>query len=474
MLNKFQLLLNIKYLVPLTLGSCLLLIANPFFANNALFPAVAAIWIVYVARQMKLSLYANVILNLLANFAFAGLAFKLVINANQYAPNISSGQVIQFSIIITTLFLLFWVVTLNLINKISNKWSHLLIFGIVISIIVISFKPNLFMPIKLFLQTVTFLNFQNMYYFMVEIVDKRNSKQAISLATAIAPFWNPGPIPFECKTDLNSDEKQLKIMYSGIYLLLYIIIARYIIIDNLYLLAKNNHIIKIALENLPQMLFIELRQFTYFYSELSIEWWEHWIIVVGGFALRIFRLSISTAYIVAVARLCGLPVLQFIQNPFNAKSFYELVTKINYHYVYLIKKLVMNPFVTTLTLIKSAYLRTAVVVFTSVFIFGFIFHLLRYPHVFLKISILDYSNHYLGYSFYFFLLATLCAFSAYFSLRKLENKTQKLIARVFKNIFYLLIYAIIFSLIGPDYFWTTPEIHLFFTLSLFDFYKTPF
>lgn len=463
--QRLKQLLNVEYIVPLATGSLLLILANPF--HISFFPAALSIWIVYIARQMKLSLYANMLLNLLAHYVTASLAFELVLKASKYSENITSTQKLQYLFVIIIFFFFFWTAILSLINKLSNKWSHFLVFLTVIILIFLSYKNNLPLPIKLFLQTLTFLNIQNMCFFMLEIINGRNSKKAINLATAVTPFWNPGPIPFEHNTEINADEKQIKIMYSGVYILLYILFVQYILLDKQAMLANINPSIKLALESKPQIILAEPYQFTYFYSDLSLSLWERWTITVGGFVHRLLLMSIGTGYVVATARLCGLPVLQYVQNPFSAKNFYELLTKTNYHYVHLINKLLMGPLVTTLTIFKSMHLRIAAVTFISIFMFGYVFHFFIFPYIFLKISPETYFIRYMGYYLYFLLLAAWCSFSVYFSLKNDRQNIVRPIPRAIKNIIYLLIYAIIFSLIGSDYFRYTPEAHLSFTLSLF-------
>src|SRR5665213_1725434 len=124
----------------------------------------------------------------------------------------------------------------------------------------------------------------------------------------------------------------------------------------------------------------------------------------------------------------------------------------------------MNPLISYFKRLPMR-LRISFSVFLSIFVFGIFFHFLRFPVVSYSHTLELNFAIFVGYVPYFFAIALAAAISVWCTLTFGTPKESRWRHWV-RNGAYLVIYAIIFSLIGGDYYVIPGTQHVEFVMRL--------
>ena len=444
-----------KRLILIGAGSVLVLLNFP---NAYAALLIVGIWLIHLAADHTTRLQVMSLLSLCALTwsAQQGILFL-------FPKQGSSGWL--FAIGISAVYLGVWKVLLTLFARVPGRWAHLLVLPIVLSMIQLATgKPNESLGIAA-LQILAWLSIRNCW-FLATAVSQNPVGQSPRIMDALNPFWNFSPVPFSHEWQEDESERT-NAMLSGVKLLVYTLLIQ-IVLGWLRSHSREDLLIRHIYSFIYQSGDSPSRSEPLLNTmgTESLSWVQHWLICLGGFAVHMFSVAGLTGLFVGVARLCGISTFRYVYKPFASQSFYMTLTRSNFHYVELITKLVMNPLLGHLRWIKRPELRLSIDVLISVFIFGVIYHLLRYPGLILKQSLSQVWHQEAGYTIYYALLSGLSAVSVYCSVawpRSLSTGWKFAL----KNVGYYVVYAVVFALIGTDYFYAPSSAHVSFVLRLF-------
>ena len=452
---------NKTYFWLLLLASGLIFIINQSYFGCL---SIAGIWLLNIAGESVFFARANGLLN------FLGLALAVVFyipflapTADFFGTQTRTENILLISGVVV-IFLLFWAWFLRRLQKFSSVWSHMIVFSVILLLLLLSLILHID-PLAIFaLRLFVCLCLRNLWYFMFAIIDSRGQMRPLNILEVITPFWNLSAVPFTIEPREKSHTR-IRLIYSGIFLLISSILIG--IALDLVKGAEDSNVLVAAISSYkmrPDLITSKDGYFNYYRSDL-LSFADTWTICIGGFLFHLFGMIMKTNFWIGVARLCGFPVLRYIYIPFKSRTFYQVLSRTNYFYVQMITKVLMNPLIVSMTWIKSARIRISFAVFCSVFSVGMVYHFLKFPHIIFKVEILQYLQMYLGYSFYFFLIALTASLSVIWTLARPPAPEGVWRNRI-RNSIYFIVYAAILSAIGDDFLWIPGQDHNFFFFRL--------
>lgn len=447
----------------LLFASCMLFFLSP---SAKMVITIISLWIMNTNFVFLKNKNTTLILNI-AHFIFDFYIVHAFCGTLQLAALDNQKTLLTILIIELILYSLFWICTFHFFKKIKNRLGHLLVIPISASIyfIPIIFDKSEFL--KLICNVLFWMSLRAQWYIMLEIQGARRENRIPRLLNTLNPFWSNSIIPFASRQADSVYQKE-KLFNSG-FICLCFCSGVSILLSSFFLLEDRDiRISAIMAYRRPSDTFGKnIEHYFNFYRTDALSFGDRWIVVLSGFVVHLYDLINSTLRIVAVARMCGFNVFRYVYKPYSSKSFYECLTRSNYHYVEVITQLLMDPLLQMLKFIKRIEWRVAVSAFTSIFIVGYWFHFARWPQAIIVYGVATYTARYYLYSVYFIIIALAAAASLFLNLKKNSNHQESKLVSIMRNSFYFLFYASIHTILGTDFFLVDAADHLHFFKSLF-------
>lgn len=449
-------------ILDLILSSVLLLFSQrPIYA----LPMIFSIWIV---RGFRLSPRSEIVEKALNSLLFLlGVAVAIVtVHQIKYMTTIQAGDLPVYFACCAVFYLLFWWIGFFFLGRLKSKWSHWLVPVLFVSAIGLGKlwpQPQFFaMAMDVFF----WICLRNQWFLVTEVRNARIERRRPTVTNSLSPYWNSFLFPIN-HGRAKSELEYSRLQRSGLYLLLFSTLVGFGL-DLVRSASGTNSLIRaICTFGIPQPPASgPLWSVFHFYRTNLFDVFDRWTIVLAGFMFHLVDLFVTTSKCIAIARLCGISVFRHVYRPFESRTFYEALTRTNYHYVQMITTLGMNPLIQSMTWIKSTRWRISLSGFVSIFVIGSWFHFSRWSQILVTESAQSYGQRFQLYLVYFFVIALSAGLSLALNIN-LAKKADSTTARIMRNSVYFIFYAITVALIGRDYAIVPANDHIAFVLSLF-------
>jgi hypothetical protein len=155
---------------------------------------------------------------------------------------------------------------------------------------------------------------------------------------ALNPFWNMllVPVPGALKNTSFTNSEFVSTQASGLRLLCFLVIPLHVGFELIQILAEESLILRVAVDS-----GMETHSVAQWVPGLSRA--ELWLSGAIGGSIYIAKRAMEYGCMIAMARVCGFPVLAEVKNVFRSTSFFDFLKRLSFHYVELLTRVWIVP-----------------------------------------------------------------------------------------------------------------------------------